>query len=187
MDASGCVCRQHRRPGATMSPPELDVSRTGDGSLVLGLSGSWRLAAGIPSVGRVREALAAQRTSRVRFDTSELAAWDSGLLTSGEVSARRGSTHGRLCARRVTSCRDRTCELPPVRLASASNAVAHGTERTCVGLGRASAASTSPPTLRRQSDAAFYSRTIFCQERSDECAFAPGDPPESCQAKEADA
>jgi phospholipid/cholesterol/gamma-HCH transport system permease protein len=64
-----------------MSAPELDVDRAGDGSLVLGLRGSWRLAEGIPSAGRVREALAAQRTSRVRFDTHELVAWDSGLLT----------------------------------------------------------------------------------------------------------
>ena len=64
-----------------MSAPELDINHPGDGVLVLRLRGSWRLREGIPSAGRVREELAAQRPSRVRFDTRELAAWDSGLLT----------------------------------------------------------------------------------------------------------
>jgi hypothetical protein len=39
-----------------VTTPQLDVDRAGDGSLVLGLRGSWRFAEGIPSAARVRTA-----------------------------------------------------------------------------------------------------------------------------------
>ena len=60
---------------------ELDVHRTDPGVLLLQLRGSWRLAEGIPSTAGVRQELGDVRTALVRFDTRELGAWDSGLLT----------------------------------------------------------------------------------------------------------
>jgi phospholipid/cholesterol/gamma-HCH transport system permease protein len=64
-----------------MTTAELDISRPDEDLVLLRLRGSWRLAAGIPSPARVREELGGRRTARVRFDTRELAAWDTGLLT----------------------------------------------------------------------------------------------------------
>jgi len=60
---------------------ELDVSRLEGEVLLLRLHGSWRLAAGIPSPARVRQELGDRPISRVRFDTRDLGAWDTGLLT----------------------------------------------------------------------------------------------------------
>jgi phospholipid/cholesterol/gamma-HCH transport system permease protein len=64
-----------------MSAAALEVSRPEGGVLLLRLAGSWRLAEGIPSPARVRQELGDQRTLRVQFDTRELGAWDTGLLT----------------------------------------------------------------------------------------------------------
>ncbi len=60
----------------------LDASRPEEGTLVLRLSGSWRLGDELPSVAHVRDQIAAgPSTRRLAFDTAGVTAWDTGLLT----------------------------------------------------------------------------------------------------------
>jgi phospholipid/cholesterol/gamma-HCH transport system permease protein len=60
----------------------LDFSSSPDGSLVVRLMGDWKVGNPLPSAGEVEKKLTAgARVKRVGFDTSELKAWDSGLLT----------------------------------------------------------------------------------------------------------
>jgi phospholipid/cholesterol/gamma-HCH transport system permease protein len=56
----------------------LSVERAGDGGVVLQLEGSWRLRT-TPSAQPVEAALAENHTSDVRFDTSGVESWDTGL------------------------------------------------------------------------------------------------------------
>jgi phospholipid/cholesterol/gamma-HCH transport system permease protein len=64
------------------TPTGLSFERGADSSLIVRLSGSWRMHHGLPSVGRVlHEIDRAAGLRRVSFDTSELVEWDSGLLT----------------------------------------------------------------------------------------------------------
>lgn len=59
----------------------LAVARAADGALVVRLAGRWRLADGIPPRSELERQLAsAPAAAGVRFDTSEIAEWDSGLL-----------------------------------------------------------------------------------------------------------
>lgn len=61
---------------------ELSFAHPGDGTLVVRLAGRWRLREGLPPVGAVeRELATGQASAGVRFDTADLTAWDSGLLT----------------------------------------------------------------------------------------------------------
>ena len=61
--------------------PVLRLDRAG-GSLVLGLSGDWRLGPDIPSAAKVSEALAiSPPPAMVAFDAADLGQWDSALLT----------------------------------------------------------------------------------------------------------
>ena len=64
-----------------MASGELSIQRPEEGILILRISGSWRLADEIPPAARVRQEVEAGATTRVRFDTSGLDAWDTGLLT----------------------------------------------------------------------------------------------------------
>jgi phospholipid/cholesterol/gamma-HCH transport system permease protein len=48
---------------------------------MLCISGSWRLGDEIPPTARVQQEFESGPTSRLRFDTSGLDAWDTGLLT----------------------------------------------------------------------------------------------------------
>jgi len=69
---------------STSGPPvpgaELRASRQGD-SLVLILSGDWKLSKALPPVSRVEEEIkAVPSTVRVAFDTQGVLGWDSGLL-----------------------------------------------------------------------------------------------------------
>jgi len=52
-----------------------------DASLVIHLIGSWRMHHGLPSVGRVLHEVDRTKPQSIRFETSHLGAWDSGLLT----------------------------------------------------------------------------------------------------------
>lgn len=64
-----------------MAAPDLSITGPDDGVLILRLSGSWRLADDIPPTAQVRQQVESGATSRLRFDTSGLEAWDTGLLT----------------------------------------------------------------------------------------------------------
>jgi phospholipid/cholesterol/gamma-HCH transport system permease protein len=67
------------------APPrraELRCSRPTAETLLVGLSGSWRLQDEIPALTAVAQALAAEpRVQRLAFETTALTAWDSGLVT----------------------------------------------------------------------------------------------------------
>lgn len=52
-----------------------------DSSLIIHLIGSWRMHHGLPSVGRVLHEVDQTKPQCIRFETTRLGAWDSGLLT----------------------------------------------------------------------------------------------------------
>ena len=61
---------------------ELRCERAPDDTLVVRLAGSWKLQAGLPAATEVQPHLdATPRVWRLAFDTHDLTAWDSGLLT----------------------------------------------------------------------------------------------------------
>ena len=65
----------------TPQPPALALNRSADGVLQMRLSGAWQLRADVPSASIVERELTAAPPRRVTFDTTQLSAWDSGLLT----------------------------------------------------------------------------------------------------------
>jgi phospholipid/cholesterol/gamma-HCH transport system permease protein len=65
----------------TPQRPELALTRSGDGSLQIRLSGAWQLRAEVPSPDIADRELQSSLPRRVTFDTTQLTAWDSGLLT----------------------------------------------------------------------------------------------------------
>ena len=61
---------------------ELHCSRPTADTLLIGLSGSWRLQDEVPALSDVQQQLeATPPVQRLTFDTSELTAWDSALVT----------------------------------------------------------------------------------------------------------
>jgi phospholipid/cholesterol/gamma-HCH transport system permease protein len=73
-----------------MAKPEIKLAETAgsgtlsfeqrdSGELVVRLSGAWSLKGGLPSIAEVAQRLGS--AARLSFDTRELTAWDSGLLT----------------------------------------------------------------------------------------------------------
>jgi hypothetical protein len=76
------VARQTRTEGRSSEPaPGFTLSQAEGGTLVLRLSGDWKLKGGLPTPGAVEKQfdLSAQ-PRRLTFDTTELGGWDSGLL-----------------------------------------------------------------------------------------------------------
>jgi phospholipid/cholesterol/gamma-HCH transport system permease protein len=74
--------------------PTLAVERERDG-LRLVLRGAWSLAAGVPSVVAVEQALdAAPGVSGIAFDAGALASWDFSLVTFAYGVAGRARAHG---------------------------------------------------------------------------------------------
>jgi phospholipid/cholesterol/gamma-HCH transport system permease protein len=66
---------------ATNPVTDLSFELGQDSSLVIHLIGSWRMHHGLPSLGRVLHEVNQAKPRRIGFDTSQLGAWDSGLLT----------------------------------------------------------------------------------------------------------
>lgn len=64
-----------------MDRPELTLSRGGDATLTIRLAGPWHLQRTMPGPDVVRQELASAAPKRVTFDTAQLTAWDSSLLT----------------------------------------------------------------------------------------------------------
>lgn len=64
-----------------MTNPELSFSRTSDATLVVRLAGPWRLQREMPSPAGVQHEIESAPPRCVTFDTAQLTAWDSGLLT----------------------------------------------------------------------------------------------------------
>jgi phospholipid/cholesterol/gamma-HCH transport system permease protein len=66
---------------ATNELTSLNFERGRDSSLIIHLAGSWRMHHGLPSVGRVLREIDQSAPRQIRFDTTDLGEWDSGLLT----------------------------------------------------------------------------------------------------------
>ncbi len=60
--------------------PEVSLETVGDGTLVVQLSGSWRLQNNTASANPIQSAIATSHIRRVRFDTKALSSWDSSIL-----------------------------------------------------------------------------------------------------------
>jgi phospholipid/cholesterol/gamma-HCH transport system permease protein len=61
---------------------EINFSRPTDDTLLVRLSGSWKMQNRLPSASEVEQQIASgPRVRRVAFDTQDITAWDSGLLT----------------------------------------------------------------------------------------------------------
>lgn len=68
--------------GVRPSPSEMSFSRRGDDTLLVRLAGSWRMQDRLPSATEVQKQVKLNpRVRRIAFETQEIAAWDSGLLT----------------------------------------------------------------------------------------------------------
>ncbi len=60
----------------------LNFGQSPDGTLLIQIKGDWKIGSPLPSADEVEKKLTVgTRAGRVGFDTSELKAWDSGLLT----------------------------------------------------------------------------------------------------------
>ncbi len=61
---------------------EISLSRLDDDTLQIRLAGSWRIEDGLPSINQIQKETNSQpQIRRITFDTEEITAWDSGLLT----------------------------------------------------------------------------------------------------------
>ena len=94
------VDRPYVGEGLRLTASELSISRPDDDVVLLRISGRWCLEDEIPSPARVEQEFASRTASRLRFDTTGLEDWDTGLLTwlhrvfqecaSRQVEAERG-------------------------------------------------------------------------------------------------
>jgi ribosome-associated protein len=60
---------------------EMSIVRGSDETIVIRLAGAWELATGLPSADPVQRELASGRARAVAFDTRDLRAWDSAVVT----------------------------------------------------------------------------------------------------------
>ena len=75
------------------APPQLALARE-DRTLQVLLCGTWRVDEPIPDAALVGRAIEAERPERVRFETRDVAAWDSALLSfAARVVAIAGTAH----------------------------------------------------------------------------------------------
>jgi phospholipid/cholesterol/gamma-HCH transport system permease protein len=71
-----------KMPIQTEAEPAKIEFRQGEGNtLLVALSGTWRLEASLPSADEIRNRIESTRAKRIAFDTAGLKGWDSGLLT----------------------------------------------------------------------------------------------------------
>jgi phospholipid/cholesterol/gamma-HCH transport system permease protein len=61
--------------------PQVTMTRPAPEELLLQLAGSWKLGETIPSSAQVAYEIGRQPSERVRFDTQEVVAWDSALVS----------------------------------------------------------------------------------------------------------
>ena len=76
------MARQTKTESRSSEPaPGFTLSQAEGGTLVLRLSGDWKLKGGLPTPGAVEKQFdLSARPSRLTFDTTALGGWDSGLL-----------------------------------------------------------------------------------------------------------
>jgi hypothetical protein len=58
----------------------LTFTRADDGTLVIGLGGTWSLRDGVPPADPVVERIEREHPARVAFDASQLGEWDTSLV-----------------------------------------------------------------------------------------------------------
>ena len=90
---------------------EMSIVRASDATIIVRLAGTWELATGLPSPDPVRQELARGRARAVAFDTRELRAWDSAVVTFlarvTEVCRERGiPLDRRVCPRACSASSD---------------------------------------------------------------------------------
>ena len=73
------MARPQRKIDETAASGTLSFEKSGDDALVIRFFGSWSLKGGLPSVADAAERISS--ATRLSFDTRELDAWDSSLLT----------------------------------------------------------------------------------------------------------
>jgi phospholipid/cholesterol/gamma-HCH transport system permease protein len=62
--------------------PEMNISRSTNNTLLLGLSGNWRIGQPMPALGEIEKRLKSEAgVQKITFDTSQIAGWGSSLLT----------------------------------------------------------------------------------------------------------
>ena len=67
---------------AAAKPPEMNISLSTPNALLMRLAGNWRIDQPIPSIGEIEKQLKSEpRVQKISFDTSQIAGWDSSLLT----------------------------------------------------------------------------------------------------------
>ncbi|HEX3759030.1 MAG TPA: ABC transporter permease, partial [Kofleriaceae bacterium] len=69
------------KSGASASPPWLRLTHPAAGALLLELGGTWRVGEATPPATAVEREIDAGRPEHVRFDTRELLAWNSALVS----------------------------------------------------------------------------------------------------------
>ena len=70
------------QPPAAGKPPEMNIARSSNNTLRMRLSGNWRIDQPIPSIEELEKQLKSEpRVQKIAFDTSQIAGWDSSLLT----------------------------------------------------------------------------------------------------------
>ena len=70
------------QPLAAVRPPEMNISRDTNTTLQLRLAGNWRIDQPMPSMEELERQLKSEpRVQKITFDTSQIAGWDSSLLT----------------------------------------------------------------------------------------------------------
>ena len=70
------------QPPAAGKPPEMNISRATHNTLRMRLSGNWRIDQPMPSLAEMENQLKSEpRVQKIAFDTTEIADWDSSLLT----------------------------------------------------------------------------------------------------------
>lgn len=65
---------------AATPPPEAELGKIQAGTVILRLAGSWTIESQLPAVERVDRALGSD-VEQIAFDSADLSAWDSGLVT----------------------------------------------------------------------------------------------------------
>jgi phospholipid/cholesterol/gamma-HCH transport system permease protein len=67
--------------GMSSAPGKMEFSRPADDTLLVTLSGEWKLASDLPSAEEVQKQIKAETAiRRITFHTKEIAGWDSGLV-----------------------------------------------------------------------------------------------------------
>jgi len=74
--------QKEARTPADGQPPEMNMTRPTNDTLRLSLAGNWLIRQAIPSLEEMAKQLKSEpRVQKIRFDTSQIAGWDSSLLT----------------------------------------------------------------------------------------------------------